>query len=40
MPLQYNKIRDLPPIDMNPVTFDEIEVTIGGGACPPICLRE
>nr|XP_022323918.1 uncharacterized protein LOC111124909 isoform X4 [Crassostrea virginica] len=40
MPLQYNKIRDLPPIDMNPVTFDEIEVTIQGGACPPICLRD
>lgn len=39
MPLVYNKDKDIPPVGLNPVTFDEIEITIQNGLCPPICLK-
>lgn len=40
MPLVYNKDKDIPPVGLNPVTFDEIEITIQNGLCPPICLKK
>ncbi|XP_062577173.1 uncharacterized protein LOC134239045 [Saccostrea cucullata] len=39
MPLVFDKVRDVPQISMNPVTFNEIEITVHSGLCPPICLK-